>query len=82
MKIIFFILLLTIPAISLALANPAAVNCADKGYKYLLVNSVGICVFPDNSYCEEWAYFKGSCQPGQNTAPPQNDNPKLQNNFN
>lgn len=49
-----------------ALANPAAVNCTKQGFKYLLIENVGVCVFPDNSYCEEWAYFRGQCKPGQN----------------
>jgi hypothetical protein len=26
--------------------------------------TVGICVFPDGSECEEWAYFRGECKPG------------------
>lgn len=47
------------------LANPAATYCLNKGYCYLLVHSIGICQFPDNSYCEEWAYFRGKCKPGE-----------------
>ena len=46
-----------------ALPNPAAVNCTDKGYKYILVKNIGYCIFPDHSYCEEWAYFRGKCEP-------------------
>jgi putative hemolysin len=46
--------------------NPASVYCeqngntleirtADDGSQY------GICVFPDGSTCDEWAYFRGEC---------------------
>ena len=67
MKIIKMIILLSLwlsmPA--LALPNPAATNCIKKGYRYLLVRNVGICQFPDHSICEEWAYFRGQCRPGQ-----------------
>lgn len=49
-----------------ALPNPAATNCINKGFRYLLVGSTGICQFPDHSYCEEWAFFRGQCKPGQN----------------
>ncbi len=59
---------------AMALPNPAATNCINKGFKYLLVNNVGVCLFPDHSYCEEWAFFRGQCKPGQKypTFKPQN----------
>ena len=48
------------------LANPASVNCEQKGNKLVIrTNSdgsqIGICVFPDGSECDEWAYFRGQC---------------------
>jgi putative hemolysin len=62
-KILLFALL-CVSTTSFALANPAAVNCIKKGFHYKLIGNKGICVFPDATYCEEWAYFRGQCQPG------------------
>lgn len=51
------------------LANPASVHCQDEGGRLELVTipdgQVGVCVFADGSLCEEWAYFRDECQPGQ-----------------
>lgn len=63
-KIILALLVFT--SSCFALPNPAAVNCINKGFRYLMLNNTAICMFPDNSYCEEWAYFRGECKPGQN----------------
>ena len=57
------------------MANPAAVNCLNKGGKSVIRDdpaggSYGVCVFPDQSECDEWSFFRGTCQPGQfSTAP-------------
>jgi hypothetical protein len=32
---------------------------------------MGVCVFPDGSECEEWAYFRSECRPGEGVVPPQ-----------
>jgi putative hemolysin len=46
--------------------NPASVYCKEQGNK-LEINTAadgsqnGICVFPDGSTCDEWAYFRGEC---------------------
>lgn len=64
----FISFLMIYSVISFALPNPAATNCLNKGNKYLLVQNIGICLFPDDSYCEEWAYFRNQCKPGQNLA--------------
>lgn len=40
-----------------AVANPAAVYCANLGYR---LESSG-CLFPDGSSCEEWAFYRGKC---------------------
>ncbi|MEC8882901.1 MAG: DUF333 domain-containing protein [Pseudomonadota bacterium] len=40
-----------------ALPNPAATLCASFGYTI----KDGNCVFPDNSQCEQWAFWRGEC---------------------
>jgi hypothetical protein len=46
--------------------NPASVYCVQHGNK-LEIHTVadgsqsGVCVFPDGSTCDEWAYFRGEC---------------------
>lgn len=56
--------------ISAGLANPAAVYCEEQGGE--LENKTdqygvyGVCVFPDGSKCDQWAYFRGACRPGTN----------------
>jgi len=49
--------------------NPAAAYCKQHGYEYEIRtsddgNQSGVCVFPDGSICDEWAYFRGECSPG------------------
>ena len=50
------------------LANPASVNCADKGGRLEIRKSsrgeYGVCLFEDNRQCEEWALFRGQCPVG------------------
>ncbi|MFA6307312.1 MAG: DUF333 domain-containing protein [Patescibacteria group bacterium] len=50
------------------LANPASVYCEQQGGRLEIRSSSdgsqnGICVFVDDSECEEWSYFRGECQP-------------------
>ena len=51
------------------LRNPASVFCGENGGKTSIrienYGDVGYCLFPDGTECEEWAYFRGECQPGQ-----------------
>ena len=52
------------------LPNPASVFCEDQGGKVEIRtdasgNQSGVCLFQDGSECDEWAYFRGECQPGQ-----------------
>ena len=53
------------------LANPASIYCMNQtGTEWSLRESkagqYGICIFPDGSWCEEWAYYRGWCKPGTN----------------
>ena len=46
--------------------NPASVYCKEQGNKLEIRIAAdgsqnGICVFPDGSTCDEWAYFRGEC---------------------
>jgi putative hemolysin len=50
------------------MSNPASVYCEQNGNKLEILTAVdgsqsGICVFPDGSTCDEWAYFRGECGP-------------------
>ncbi len=50
------------------IANPAAVNCEKQGFRLEIRNDsdgnqYGVCIFPDGSECDEWAYFRGECGP-------------------
>ena len=51
------------------LANPASVFCAENGGKTSIrienYGDVGYCLFDDGTQCEEWAYFRGECRPGE-----------------
>jgi putative hemolysin len=46
--------------------NPASVYCVQNGNTLEIHTAVddsqyGICVFPDGSTCDEWAYYRGEC---------------------
>jgi putative hemolysin len=48
--------------------NPASVYCVQHGNKLEIHTAAdgsqsGVCVFPDGSICDEWAYFRGECSP-------------------
>ena len=52
-----------------AIANPASQNCIDKGGTLSIEKNgkgdeYGICIFPDNLQCEEWAMMRGDCRVG------------------
>jgi len=51
------------------LPNPASVHCEEQGGTVDIRTGddggqVGYCVFDDGSECEEWAYFREECAPG------------------
>lgn len=45
------------------IANPASVYCEENGWNLVLEGGAWLCMFPDGSYCEEWSYQRGECQP-------------------
>lgn len=56
------------PTEKINLPNPASVHCEQNGGKLEFRQdesggTFGVCIFPDGSECEEWAYFRGECQP-------------------
>jgi putative hemolysin len=51
--------------------NPASVYCKDHGGTLEIRTDAsggqaGMCVFPDKSECDEWAYYRGECKAGEN----------------
>ncbi len=63
------------PTVVPGIANPASVHCEQNGgqvqfRKDAQGGTLGICVFPDKSECEEWALYRGACKPGDKPAPP------------
>ncbi len=48
--------------------NPASVYCKEQGNKLEIRTAAdgrqsGVCIFPDGSSCDEWAYYRGECGP-------------------
>ena len=57
------------------LPNPASVHCEEHGGRVEIRKAAdgseyGVCVFTDGSECDEWAYFRDECQPGQGKVTP------------
>jgi len=60
--------------VAVGVPNPAAVFCIENGGESEIVTAAdgsqgGNCVFPDGSVCDEWAYQRGECQPGDSLVP-------------
>jgi len=60
------------PTASTGLANPASVYCEEQGYTLEMRTDedggqFGVCIFPDGSSCEEWAFYNGTCSPAHST---------------
>jgi len=54
--------------------NPASVYCTQDGNKLEIHTAAdssqnGICIFPDGSTCDEWAYYRGECGPTAQKSP-------------
>ena len=68
-KFIFSLYFLFFILISLsfasAMANPAAVYCRESGYTYEIktdsAGEYGVCVFTDETSCDDWAFYEGKC---------------------
>jgi len=48
--------------------NPASAFCVEQGYKSEIRTAAdgsqsGVCIFPDGTECDEWAFFRGECGP-------------------
>jgi len=75
-KLFLFIVILLVMLLVTAcrtqsnMPNPASVYCEEnEGVLEIRTDpetggQVGYCVFPDGSECEEWAYYRGECKPG------------------
>jgi len=55
--------------------NPASVYCEQNGGKLEFRQDAsggvsGVCIFPDDSECDEWAYFRNECKPGDTLTTP------------
>ncbi|MEW6030687.1 MAG: DUF333 domain-containing protein [Chloroflexota bacterium] len=51
------------------MSNPASAYCEERGNRLEIRTAPdgsqsGVCIFPDGSECDEWAYFRGECEPG------------------
>ena len=56
-----------------SMPNPASVYCEQNGNTLEIRTAAdgsqsGVCVFPDGSTCDEWAYFRGECGPAAQTS--------------
>lgn len=54
--------------------NPASVYCEQNGNELEIRSAAdgsqsGVCVFPDGSECDEWAYYRGECGLAAQTSP-------------
>jgi len=56
--------------------NPAAAACVAQGFVSEIRAAAdgsqsGVCIFPDGTECDEWAFYRGECGPaGQNQSTP------------
>lgn len=61
------------------IANPASVYCEEQGGKLEIRKGedgeAGYCLFDYGSECEEWAFLRGECKPGDSLAPVGMPNP-------
>jgi putative hemolysin len=64
------------------MANPASAYCERQGFKLEIrtaqnSSQYGVCKFDDDTECEEWAYYRGECEPGDmDVAPAPTETPQ------
>jgi putative hemolysin len=66
----------TSPTSESNMPNPASVYCEQNGGKLEFRQDAsggvsGVCIFPDGSECDEWAYFRSQCKPGNSLVTPE-----------
>jgi putative hemolysin len=66
---------------NIQIANPASVYCVQSGYTLEIRTSTGggqygVCIFPDSSECEEWAFFRNECGTEYRNLPDMNSEEK------
>lgn len=59
----------------IGMPNPASVYCEEQGGRLEIRTGAdggqfGVCIFTDGSECDEWAFYRGECAPGQPAAEP------------
>jgi putative hemolysin len=55
--------------------NPASAHCVEQGFRSEIRtiadgSQTGVCIFPDGSECDEWAYYRGECGPTNQSGSP------------
>jgi len=54
---------------NMQIANPASQNCLQEGGDLNMLDDdggqIGVCVFDDDSRCEEWRLMRGECVKGK-----------------
>lgn len=71
----------TVTSDAMNMVNPASAYREEQGFKLEIRNAqdggqYGVCVFKDDSECEEWAYYRDECKPGDmDAAPPPTPSP-------
>jgi putative hemolysin len=58
-------------SLSTQITNPASEYCVEQGGELEIKEhddggQYGVCTFDDGSECEEWDFFRGECEPGDN----------------
>lgn len=78
----WIVAVIAVPALALTacggedpqIANPASVFCDEQGGTVEIREDAeggqrGFCVFPDGSECDEWAFYRQECAPGEAASP-------------